>query len=85
MTKKSQYSIDVCNNSIKYLKEILPLEIKRYSQIRHKQISGAFNSLNLHLQKLNIEMPKRTTFYNPEFDFELIPVIENLLEEAQNK
>lgn len=67
-TKANQDSITKINNAIRIIKETAPQEIKRENQKRRKWIDNAYNTLQCHCNKLNLELPKRKNFYTPEHD-----------------
>ena len=80
-TKANQNSISKINNAIQIIKETAPQEIKRESQKRRKWINNAFETLYCHCSKINIEIPNRGTYYNPETDLKIAEYIENQLQE----
>lgn len=65
-TKKHQYSVDKIKHANKIIQELVPHELKRESQARRKTIASMFESLRLHAGKLGIDVPKLSTFYNPQ-------------------
>lgn len=82
-TKANQNSINKINNAIQIIKETAPQEIKRESQQRRKWINNAFEILYCHCSKINIEMPKRRTFYNPEDDLKIAEYIEEQIQQIE--
>ena len=82
-TKANQNSISKINNAIQAIKETVPQEIKRESQKRRKLLDNAFSTLNCHCSKLEIELPSRGTFYNPENDLIIAEYVENQLRQIK--
>ncbi len=66
VTKATQYSIDKVTQSQKIIEDIVPQEIKRESATRRKQLTRAYESLELHSRKLGVPIPKLGTYYHPE-------------------
>lgn len=82
-TKANQNSISKINNAIQIIKETAPQEIKRESQKRRKWIENAFETLRCHCSKINMELPSRGTFYNPENDLKIAEYIEEQIQQIE--
>ena len=66
LTKKDAYSIQKIEWANNLIQKTVPDELKRESQARRKTLGQAFETLRLHANKLGIEVPKLSTFYNPK-------------------
>jgi hypothetical protein len=66
MNKAQQYSLMRIEQAIAVIEELAPKEEKREAIQRRRQMERAYESMTLHADKLDIEVPELSTFYYPE-------------------
>ena len=66
LTKAQQHSIARLQQAIQTIEQLVPLERKRTSVQRRKQLENAHEVFSVHCPKLQIEVPRLSTFYNEE-------------------
>jgi len=70
MNKQQQNHLTRVKRAIEIIQQTAPLEMKRESRGRRRNMSNAYDSMQTHGRHLGITVPKRTTSYNPEKDLE---------------
>ena len=82
--KKTDISINRIKTTLQYMEDDLKKELIRESQKRRRSIDKGFDTLYLHLRKLDIDTTIfkniRGVFYNPNHNFECFKKIKEAFE-----
>jgi len=65
-TKSQQHSIARIKQEVEFIQQIAPIEMKRISRQRKKQMEKSYSDLSLHGHKLGIQVPRLSVLYNPK-------------------
>jgi hypothetical protein len=66
LTKIQQRSVERMTSAARQIETLVPLELKRQSQGRKRELETAYTSLALHAHKLQLQVPALSTFYSPQ-------------------
>lgn len=66
MTKAQIHSIERIKLNARIIEENVAKELEREARQRKRAIESAYQSLTTHAHKLNISLPRLSTFYDPQ-------------------
>jgi len=82
MSKAYEQSLQRIHQATQTIERLVPLEQKRTSMQRKKQMENAYASLSLHAGKLDIQLPRLSTFYKPEQYLEHAHLVQTTLSQT---